>query len=248
MQIVRFRAHDTTRYGVLEGTVVVEYAGTPWSVFRRGRRRYPVRQVVLMTPVLPSKIVGIVLTRREPTAGTGGGPLMFFKPTTALIGPGDAIVAPPATQHLESEAALAAVIKRRCRNVQPGRAREYVLGYAGLNDVTARDIEARDGDCTRAKAFDTFCPLGPCITTDLDPSAATIETWVNGTLRAAASTKDLALPVEDVVARVSQVMTLLPGDVVAAGTPGASGPLAAGDRVEVRIDGIGGLRNIVVRL
>ena len=248
MQIVRFRAHDTTRYGVLEGTVVVEYAGTPWSVFRRGRRRYPVRQVVLMTPVLPSKIVGVVLTRREPAAGTGGDLLMFFKPTTALIGPGDAIVAPPATQHLESEAALAAVIKRRCRNVQPGRAREDVLGYAGLNDVTARDIEARDGDCTRAKAFDTFCPLGPCITTDLDPSAATIETWVNGTLRAAASTKDLALPVEDVVARVSQVMTLLPGDVVAAGTPGASGPLAAGDRVEVRIDGIGGLRNIVVRL
>jgi 2-keto-4-pentenoate hydratase/2-oxohepta-3-ene-1,7-dioic acid hydratase in catechol pathway len=248
VQIVRFRAHDKMRYGVLEGTVVVEYAGTPWSLFRRGRRRYPVRQVVLMAPVLPSKIVGVVFGRRELAAGALGDPLIFFKPTSALIGPDDPIVAPAASQHLESEAALAAVIKRRCRNVQPGRAREYVLGYAGLNDVTARDIEARDGDSTRAKAFDTFCPLGPCITTDLDPNTATIETWVNGTLRAAGSTKELALSVEHVVARVSEVMTLLPGDVVAAGTPGASGPLAAGDRVEVRIDGIGGLKNIVVRL
>jgi 2-keto-4-pentenoate hydratase/2-oxohepta-3-ene-1,7-dioic acid hydratase in catechol pathway len=248
VQIVRFRAHDKTRYGVLEGTVVVEYAGTPWSLFRRGRRRYPVRHVVLMAPVLPSKIVGMVFSRREITVGSSGDLPIFFKPISALIGPDDPIVAPAASQHLESEAALAAVIKRRCRNVQAARAREYVLGYAGLNDITARDIQARDGDCTRAKAFDTFCPLGPCITTDLDPSATTIETWVNGTLRAAGSTKELALSVEDVVARVSAVMTLLPGDVVAAGPPGASGPLAAGDRVEVRIDGIGGLRNIVVRL
>jgi 2-keto-4-pentenoate hydratase/2-oxohepta-3-ene-1,7-dioic acid hydratase in catechol pathway len=249
VQIVRFRAHDKTRYGVLEGAVVVEYAGTPWSLFRRGRRRYPVRQVVLLAPVLPSKIVGVVLGRPASAAGAAcGDPLMFFKPISALIGPDDPIVAPPACQHLESEAALAAVIKRRCRNVQPARAREYVLGYAGLNDVTARDIQARDGHCARAKAFDTFCPLGPCITTDLDPATATIETWVNGTLRAAGSSKELALAVEDVVARVSEVMTLLPGDVVAAGAPAASGPLAPGDRVEIRIDGIGGLKNIVVRL
>lgn len=248
MQIVRFRAEDKTRYGVLEGSVIVEYAGTPWSLFRRGRHRYPVRQVVLMAPVLPSKIVGVVVGRRPAAAGAGADLAIFFKPTSALIGPDDPIVAPASSQHLESGAALAAVIKRRCRNVQPARAREYVLGYAGLNDVTARDIQARDGDCTRAKSFDTFCPLGPCITTDLDPNTATIETWVNGTLRAAGSTKELALSVEDLVARVSEVMTLLPGDVVAAGTPGASGPLAAGDRVEVRIDGIGGLRNIVVRL
>jgi 2-keto-4-pentenoate hydratase/2-oxohepta-3-ene-1,7-dioic acid hydratase in catechol pathway len=250
VQIVRFRAHDKTRYGVLEGAVVVEYAGTPWSLFRRGRRRYPVRQVVLLVPVLPSKIVGVALGRPAPAAGpTGiGDPLMFFKPISALIGPDDPIVAPPACQHLESEAALAAVIKRRCRNVQPARARDYVLGYAGLNDVTARDIQARDGHCARAKAFDTFCPLGPCITTDLDPGAATIETWVNGTLRAAGSPKELGLAVEDVVARVSEVMTLLPGDVVVTGAPGASGPLAAGDRVEIRIGGIGGLKNTVVRL
>ena len=240
MQIVRFRIEGKTRYGVLDGAVVVEYAGTPWSLFRRGRRRYPLRQVVLLAPVLPSKIVGVGPNQRDP--------LVFFKPISALVGPDDPIVAPPASAHVECEAALAAVIKRRCRNVPAARAREYVLGYAGLNDVTARDIQARDGDCTRAKAYDTFCPVGPCIATDLDPHTATIETWVNGALRGAASTKDLVFGVEDVLARVSEIMTLLPGDVVATGAPGASGPVDVGDRVEIRIEGVGALKNTVVRL
>ncbi len=240
MQIVRFRIEGKTRYGVLDGAVVVEYAGTPWSLFRRGRRRYPLRQVVLLAPVLPSKIVGVGLNQRDPR--------VFFKPISALVGPDDPIVAPPASAHVECEATLAAVIKRRCRNVPAARAREYVLGYAGLNDVTARDIQARDGDCTRAKAYDTFCPVGPCIATDLDPHTATIETWVNGALRGAASTKDLVYGVEDVLARVSEIMTLLPGDVVATGAPGASGPVDSGDRVEIRIEGVGALKNTVVRL
>jgi 2-keto-4-pentenoate hydratase/2-oxohepta-3-ene-1,7-dioic acid hydratase in catechol pathway len=248
VQIVRFRAKDKTRYGVLDGTVVIEYAGTPWSLFRRGRRRYPLRQVVLLPPVLPSKIVGVGFPGPGQAAGLGA-PRMFFKPVSAVVGPDDPIVAPPASHHLECAATLAAVIKRRCRNVLAARAREYVLGYAGLNDVSARDVQARDGgDWTRAKAFDTFCPLGPCITTDLDPNTATIETWVNGSLRATGSTKQLSLAVEDVLARVSEVVTLLPGDVVATGAPGVTGPVSPGDRVEIRIDGVGCLRNIVVRL
>ena len=119
---------------------------------------------------------------------------------------------------------------------------------AFAEEATARDIQARDGDWTRAKAYDTFCPVGPCIATDLDPHAAAIETWVNGALRGAASTKDLVFAVEDVLARVSEVMTLLPGDVVATGAPGASGPVDAGDRVEIRIEGVGALKNTVVRL
>jgi 2-keto-4-pentenoate hydratase/2-oxohepta-3-ene-1,7-dioic acid hydratase in catechol pathway len=248
VQIVRFRAEDKTRYGVLDGSMVIEYAGTPWSLFRRGRRRYALRQVVLLPPVLPSKIVGVGFPPREEAAASAD-PRMFFKPVSALVGPDDPIVAPAASAHLECAATLAAVIKRRCRNVLAGRAREYVLGYAGLNDVSARDVQARDGgDWTRAKAFDTFCPLGPCITTDLDPNTATIETWVNGTLRATGSTKELALAVEDVLARVSEVVTLLPGDVVATGAPGVTGPVSPGDRVEIRIDGVGCLKNIVVRL
>ena len=250
MRIVRFRIDGKTRYGVLDGAVVIEYAGTPWSLFRRGRRRYPLRQVVLLAPVLPTKIVGVALSHREAAAGLDRSDdlLLFFKPISALVGPDDPIVAPPQSKHVECEAALAVVIKRRCRNVPAARAREYVLGYAGLNDVVARDLQVRDGDCARAKAFDTFCPIGPCIDTDLDPRAATLETWVNGTRRAPASTAAVLLAVEEALARVSEVMTLLPGDVVATGAPGTSWPVDAGDRVEIRIDGVGALKNTVVRL
>jgi 2-keto-4-pentenoate hydratase/2-oxohepta-3-ene-1,7-dioic acid hydratase in catechol pathway len=252
VQIVRFRMGGRTRYGALDGGAVVEYTGTPWSLFRRGRRRYPLRQVVLLAPVMPSKIVGIGLNHREHAATLGRNvpdePAMFFKPVSALIGPDDPIVTPPRCGHLECEPTLGVVIKRRCRSVPAARAREYVLGYAVVNDVTARDVQARDGDWTRAKAFDTFCPVGPCIATDLDPNTATIETWVNGVLRRAGSTKELIFGMEDVLARVSDVVTLLPGDVVATGTPGASGRVEPGDRVEIRVEGVGGLKNTIVRL
>lgn len=252
MQIVRFRVDGRTRYGVLEGGGVVEYTGTPWSLFRRGRRRYSLRQVVLLAPVLPGKIVGMGLNHRDHALSLGRNvpdePVLFFKPTSALIGPDDPIVSPPPCAHLECEPTLGAVMKRRCHNVPAARAREYVLGYAALNDVTARDVQARDGDWTRAKAFDTFCPLGPCIATDLDPNTATIETWVNGLLRRAGSTKELVLGLEDVIARVSEILTLLPGDVVATGTPGASGRVEPGDRVEIRVGGVGGLKNAIVKL
>ena len=252
MQIVRFRVGGKTRYGVIDGGSVLEYSGTPWSIFRRGRRRYPLRQIVLLAPVVPGKIVGVGLNHHEHARARGRNvpeePLLFFKPVSALIGPGDPIVAPPRCAHLECEPALGVVIKRRCHNVPATRAREYVLGYAALNDVTARDVEARDGDWARAKAFDTFCPLGPCIATDVDPNTATIETWVNGTLRCAGATKELLLGTDDVIARVSEIVTLLPGDVVATGTPAASGPVEPGDRVEIRVEGVGGLRNTIVRL
>lgn len=252
MHIVRFRATDKTLYGALEGTVVVEYSGTPFGAFRRERRRHPLKQIVLLPPVVPSKIVGIGLNYREHAAELGlavpDEPLIFLKPVSALIGPDDPILYPPASRRVDHEAELAVVIKRRCRNVPAARARDYVLGYACLNDVTARDLLARDGPWARAKGFDTFCPLGPCIATDLDPGALTVEAYVNGDLRQSSSTKELIFPVEELVARVSQVMTLLPGDVIATGTPGGVGPLQPGDRVEVRIDGIGSLRNTVVKV
>src|SRR5262249_31710282 len=159
---VRFRVDGATRYGVVDGASVLEYTGTPWSQFRRGRRRHPLRQVVLLVPVVPGKIVGVGLNHPEHARVLGrnvpDAPLLYFKPVSALIGPDDPIVAPPRCAHLECEAALGVVMKRRCRNVPAARAREYVLGYAALNDVTARDIAAREGDWTRAKAFDTFCP------------------------------------------------------------------------------------------
>jgi 2-keto-4-pentenoate hydratase/2-oxohepta-3-ene-1,7-dioic acid hydratase in catechol pathway len=252
MQIVRFRAAGKTRFGALEGTTVVEYSGTPWSVFRRGRHRYPLKQVVLLAPVLPTKIVAIGLNYREHATEMGAPipdePRIFLKPTTAIIGPDDPIVLPPQSTRVEHEAELAVVVKKRCRNVPAERVRDYVLGYTCLNDVTARDIQARDRGPTRAKAFDTFCTLGPCIATDIEPNAVTVEAFVNGIVRQSGSTKDFVFPVDDIVARIAEVMTLLPGDVIATGTPAGVGPLTAGDRVEIRIDGVGSLKNPVVKL
>jgi 2-keto-4-pentenoate hydratase/2-oxohepta-3-ene-1,7-dioic acid hydratase in catechol pathway len=169
-----------------------------------------------------------------------------LKPPSAVCGPEDPIVVPPGAGRVDLEAELAIVIKRRCRHVPPERARQYVLGYTCLNDVTARDIQAREAQATRAKAFDTFCPVGPCIATDIDPNAVDVESYVNGERRQAANTKQLILPVEDIVARISSVMTLLPGDVIATGTPAGIGPVRPGDKVEVRIEGIGTLRNPVI--
>lgn len=165
MQIVRFKAGGKTRYGALEGAVVVEYSGTPFTLFRRGRRRYPLRQTVLLAPVVPSKIVAVGLNYRDHAKELGlpvpVEPRIFLKPATSVVGPDDPIVYPPQSARVDHEAELAVVMKRRCRNVPPARAREYVLGYTCLNDVTARDLQQHDGLPARAKGFDTFCPIGP---------------------------------------------------------------------------------------
>ncbi|HLF50593.1 MAG TPA: fumarylacetoacetate hydrolase family protein [Methylomirabilota bacterium] len=252
MKIVRFRAAGKTRYGVLEGTHIVEYAGTPYGTFKKARKRYALRQAVLLAPVVPSKIVAVGLNYRdhaeEMSLAVPAEPRIFFKPLSALCGPDDPIVFPPQSRRVDYEGELAVVIKKRCRSVPAERAREYVLGYTCLNDVTARDLQERDRQPTRAKAFDSFCPVGPCIATDIDPNGVDIETWVNGERRQASNTKNFIFPVEDIVARVSAVMTLLPGDVIATGTPAGIGPLEPGDKVEVRIEGIGALKNPVIRI
>jgi 2-keto-4-pentenoate hydratase/2-oxohepta-3-ene-1,7-dioic acid hydratase in catechol pathway len=208
--------------------------------------------VVLLAPVLPSKIVAIGLNYRDHAAELGlsipAEPVIFLKPVSALIGPDDPILYPPQSQRVDHEAELAIVMRRRCRNVPAGRAREHVLGYTCLNDVTARDIQMKDRQPVRAKAFDSFCPIGPCVATDIDPNAVAIEAYVNGELRQSSNTKELIFSVEDIVARVSEIMTLLPGDVIASGTPAGVGPLVPGDRVEVRIQGIGSLQNPVVKV
>lgn len=252
MRIVRFRARGKTRYGVLEGQHIVEYAGTPYGTFKKARKKYLLSQAVLLAPVVPTKIVGVGLNYREHAEEMNvqvpAEPRLFFKPISALCGPDDPIVFPPQSRRVDYEGELAIVMKKRCHHVPAERAREYVLGYTCLNDLTARDIEQHDHQKTRAKAFDTFCPIGPCISTDIDPNAAEVETWVNGELRQTGSTKELRLPMEDVIARVSEILTLQPGDVVATGAPGVSGPVAPGDRVEIRMAGVGGLRNTVMRL
>lgn len=252
MKIVRFKAGGKTRYGALEGTRIVEYAGTPFGTFKRGRKKYPLKQAVLLSPVIPSKIVAIGLNYRdraeEMNRPLPAEPFIVLKPVSALCGPDDPIVVPPQSARVDYEGELAIVIKKRARQVPPERAREHVLGYTCLNDVTARDLQMRDGEPTRAKAFDTFCPVGPCIATDIDPNGAEIETYLNGARRQASNTKHLIFPVEDVVARVSAVMTLLPGDMIATGTPAGVGAMQPGDKVEVRIEGIGSLKNPVIKL
>jgi 2-keto-4-pentenoate hydratase/2-oxohepta-3-ene-1,7-dioic acid hydratase in catechol pathway len=252
MKIVRFRAGDKTRYGVLEGAHILEYAGTPYATFKRARKKYLLSQTVLLAPVVPSKIVAVGLNYRdhaeEMHAQIPAEPQIFLKPLSALCGPDDPIVFPPQVQRVDYEGELAIVMKKRCRHVAAERAREYVLGFTCLNDVTARELQARDGQPTRAKAFDSFCPAGPCIATDIDPNGVDIETYVNGERRQASNTKHLICPVEDLVARISAIMTLLPGDVIATGTPSGAGPLHPGDKVEVRIEGIGGLKNPVIKI
>jgi 2-keto-4-pentenoate hydratase/2-oxohepta-3-ene-1,7-dioic acid hydratase in catechol pathway len=252
MHIVRFRAGGKTRYGVIEGHHIVEYAGTPYGTFKKARKRYPLRQTVLLSPVVPSKIVAVGLNYRdhaeEMNLPIPPEPIIFLKPLSSLCGPDDPIVSPPQAGRVDYEAELAIVIKKRCRHVPAERAREYILGYTCLNDVTARDLAVGDGQATRSKGFDSFCPIGPCIATDIDPNGVRIESYLNGERKQSSNTKNLVVPVEDIVARVSAVMTLLPGDVIGTGTPAGAGPMQAGDKVEIRIDGIGTLRNPVIRI
>jgi 2-keto-4-pentenoate hydratase/2-oxohepta-3-ene-1,7-dioic acid hydratase in catechol pathway len=252
MKIVRFRAAGKIRYGVLEGVQIVEYAGTPYGTFTKARQRYPLRHTVLLTPVAPSKVVAVGLNYRdhaeEVSATTPDEPVLFFKPISALCGPDDPIVFPSQVGRVDYEGELAVVIKKRGRHVPVERAREYVLGYTCLNDVTARDLQVRDGYCQRAKSFDSFCPVGPCIATDIDPGGVGVETYLNGERKQGSNSKHLIFPVEDLIARISAVMTLLAGDVIATGTPAGVGPMQPGDKVEVRIEGVGSLKNPVIKI
>ncbi len=252
MKIVRFKANGKTRYGALEGYHIVEYAGTPFGLFKQGRKTFLLKRVVLLAPTVPSKIVAVGLNYRdhaeEANLPLPNEPILFIKPPTSLIGPDDPIVYPPLSTRVDFEAELAIVIKKRCRNVPAERAREYILGYTCLNDVTARDLQRKDGQWTRAKSFDTFCPLGPCIVTDIDPNGVTIESYLNGERKQASNTKHFIFPVEELVSKTSQVMTLLPGDVIATGTPAGIGSMRPGDTIEIRIEGIGSLKNPVVRI
>jgi 2-keto-4-pentenoate hydratase/2-oxohepta-3-ene-1,7-dioic acid hydratase in catechol pathway len=203
----------------------------------------------ILPPVSPSKIVAIGLNYRDHAAEMNkplpAEPLMFLKPSTAVIGHGDAIRIPPNAGRVDHEAELGVVIGRRASRVSASNALQYVLGLTCLNDVTARDLQRKDVQYTRGKGFDTFAPIGPCIAMGLDPSALDIEGWVNGEKRQASNTRQLIFSVAEIIAFVSGVMTLLPGDVIATGTPSGVGPLQAGDRVTVKIEGVGELSNPV---
>ena len=227
-------------YRLIEGDI---FAGPPYKM---GPDVKPER---ILSPVTPSKIVAIGLNYRDHAAEMGkplpDEPLMFMKPSTAVIGPGDAIRLPPGAGRVDYEAELGVVIGRRASRVAAAQALDYVLGLTCVNDVTSRDLQKKDVQYTRAKGFDTFAPIGPCIVMGLDPTALDIEGWANGEKRQGSNTRQLIFSVAEIIAFVSGVMTLLPGDVVSTGTPSGVGPLKAGDRFMVKISGIGELINVV---
>ena len=223
--------------------------GSPFAEFRRGEAVHTLDEVRLLAPIQPSKILCVgrnyVAHAKEHAAEVPEVPLLFLKPPSAVIGTGDPILLPPQSQQVEHEAELAVVISRRGRWISPEEAPNYILGYTIANDVTARDLQFRDGQWTRGKGFDTFCPLGPWIETDFDPADAVITCHVNGEMRQMASTRDMVFGVRQLIAFASSVMTLEPGDLLLTGTPAGVGPLQAGDLVEVTIEGLGTLRNSV---
>ena len=251
MKIVRFAADGKVKYGILSGQSIQAIAGNPFRAIKPAEARYRLNQVRLLAPCLPSKIVAMGLNYRthaaEVKAALPKEPLIFLKPPTAVIGPEDNIVYPPSSTRVDYEGELAVVIKKRAWQVSKEDSLNYVLGYTCLNDVSARDHQRDDVQWTRSKGFDTFAPMGPCIETELDPGNVIVETYLNGELKQHASTSDLLFSVPEEISFISHVMTLLPGDVIATGTPSGIGAMHPGDVVEIKISPIGTLRNYIVR-
>ena len=250
-------------YGVVTGDVddlglpadnstVVALSGDPLYVgMHPTDQQHMLADVRLLAPVIPrSKVVGIGRNYAAHAAEMGGElpvePMMFLKPNTSVVGPGDPIFYPRQSSEVHFEGELAVVISRICRDVAPERVDDVIYGYTIGNDVTARDLQRSDVQFTRAKGFDSFCPLGPWIETELDPGDLRVQTHLNGELKQDGSTTDLIFDVASLVAQVSSVMTLLPGDVILTGTPAGVGPMNPGDEVDVTISGIGTLTNKVV--
>ena len=264
MKIVRFLIARRTEYGVLEDEKVRVMLGTPYTCFRRpgGRPRltdttYQLKEVRLLAPCLPSKIVAVGLNYRshamERNLPIPDHPLIFLKPSTAVVGPEDEIVYPKASKRVDYEGELAVVIGRKAKAVAEARAKEYILGYTCCNDISARqEMQDDRGLATRSKSYDTFAPIGPCIETDIPPDDLKLELYQNGELRQSARTNDLIFSVDALVSFVSSAMTLLPGDVISTGTPSGTGnpsglgSMKPGDTLELKIEGIGTLRNYVV--
>ena len=251
MRIVRYQIkNETPRYGWILENKIGPVEGDPFGEYRRLEAGIPLESVRLLAPAQPSKIVCIgrnyVEHAREHNAEVPKVPLIFLKPPSSVINPGDQIILPAQSTQVEHEAELVVVIGKRCRNIMAEDAQGYVFGYTIGNDVTARDLQRSDGQWTRAKGFDTFCPFGPWIDTEFDPADAVVSCRVGGQPRQMASTRDMVFNVSNLIAFISSVMTLEPGDLIFTGTPAGVSPLKAGDVVEVEIEGLGKLSNPVV--
>lgn len=251
MRVCRVMAESESFYGVIDENRVLRLKGFPFDKIDYTGLAYELDAVKLLAPCQPSKIVAVGKNYAAHADEMGEGrpkePLLFLKPSTSVVGPKDFIVYPSISKRLDYEGELGVVIGRRCRNIKPGHAKEYIFGYTCLNDVTARDIQKSDPQWTRGKGFDTFCPVGPHIETELDASRLSIVTRLNGEVRQKSTTDMMTYNIDELICYITEVMTLLPGDIVATGTPEGIGSMAEGDLVEVEIEGIGVLRNTVVR-
>ncbi|HVQ87933.1 MAG TPA: fumarylacetoacetate hydrolase family protein [Actinomycetes bacterium] len=258
MRFARFLIADQIAYGPVEGDdadpagmTVTAIDGHPFAPFEQTTARFPLADVKLLPPVLPSKVIGIgknyAAHAREMGGDAPSTPVMFLKPSTSVIGDDEAIVLPPQSKQVEHEAELAVVIGRLAREVPADRVAEVVLGVTCANDVTARDLQRSDGQWVRAKGFDSFCPTGPWIATDVEFEDLLVQAHVNGDLRQSGRTSEMVHSVSELVQFVSSVMTLLPGDLILTGTPAGVGVLEHGDEVTISIENVGSLSNRVVR-
>lgn len=249
MKFVRFEEHGNESYGLVEADKVYRIDGDIFSGYKVTEESFALSEVRLLAPCKPSKIVAVGVNYRdhaeEMKLQLPENPVIFIKPATAVIGPEDKIVRPQMSQRVDYEAELALVIGKQAKNVEPQDALEYIFGATCLNDVTARDLQSKDGQWTRAKSFDTFAPIGPFIVTGADYNNTDIELVLNGETRQKSNTSFFITNAQKIVSYISKVMTLNPGDVIATGTPSGVGPMKKGDVVEVRLSGIGVLKNYV---
>ena len=251
MKVYRIKTKAGISHAVLGSDDVFELVETDFETVKHQAIYVPAHDAEILAPCTPSKVVAVGLNYRQHAAELNmalpAEPLIFIKPATTVIAVDEAIVYPKQSMRVDYEAELAVVIKKTCKHVTADEAADYIAGYTCLNDVTARDLQKRDGQWTRAKGFDTFCPIGPFIETDFDWRGKQITGKLNGKVVQQSSTDDLIFGVEDIIAHISGVMTLNAGDVIATGTPSGIGPMLPGDVVSVEIEGLGALKNTVVQ-
>ncbi|MDA8228918.1 MAG: fumarylacetoacetate hydrolase family protein [Desulfitobacterium hafniense] len=250
VKFIRFQFGNESYYGRLDGEKIFALNGDIFGEYEENGKEYYLNEVKLLTPCEPSKAICVGLNYKRHAAelnlNVPEEPVIFMKPTTSMIGPHDDVVYWPIINRLDYEAELVVVIGKNARNIKPEEASDYIFGYTVGNDVTARDLQQKDGQWTRAKSFDTFLPFGPCIVRGIDPSELKVQAFLNGEIVQDGDTSDLIFSIPFIVSYISKVMTLLPGDIIMTGTPEGVGPMQIGDTIEIRIEQLGSIVNRIV--